>query len=108
MALNAQLLRRVDARCAAPVRRSLVLLAGATCAALLVAFLTIGPAQAQGQRGGPHRQAGPQHPGPHGPQREMIRDERAGKAGQGLSPDERRQLRRDIRDAGRDVYGPGK
>lgn len=87
---------------------------------LLVAVVSLAafaaaPVWAQGHKGGGggHR-AGPpaQFQPPPNARREMvrerIRDERPPGGGRPLTAEERQQLRRDIRDAGRDVYGPGK
>jgi hypothetical protein len=54
-------------------------------------------AQGQGQRRGADR------PMPQRGARAAERDERGR-----MSPEERHQLRRDIRDAGRDIYRPGR
>lgn len=61
-----------------------------------------GRGQAQGQEQPPQRAA--ERPVPM-PQREMPGMGEGNRAR--MSPDERRQLRRDIRDAGRDIYRPG-
>jgi hypothetical protein len=53
------------------------------------------------ERGPYERQYPPQQPPP---QRRQDADPQGPQYPQRLSPDERRQLRRDLRDAGRDVY----
>jgi hypothetical protein len=57
--------------------------------------------QAQGQGQGQRR--GADRPMPQRGARAAERDERGR-----MSPEERHQLRRDIRDAGRDIYRPGR
>jgi len=86
----------------------------AVCGSLLVAVAANAAASGpfeQEMRFRPFAQA--QSPRPE-PQREAARPEPQrdmrgpGDADRGrMSPDERRQLRRDIQDAGRDIYRPG-
>lgn len=83
---------------------------------LPLALLTASPASAQmwpgGSPGGPQRgEYGRPGPGPHDPGMPHRRGEHRDMRDPGdmpregrMSPDERRQLRRDINDAGRELY----
>jgi hypothetical protein len=96
-------------------------LANTLAAAGLACALAAGPAAAQpgppahGQGQGARDYRGPP-PGqdmqrggrPDAPRREDYRQRESERRQQWMTPDDRRDLRRDIRDHGRDVYAPGR
>jgi Spy/CpxP family protein refolding chaperone len=77
-------------------------------AALLVTPVSL-PAAAQHAQGG-GRQAGPGRPsGPQqAPARDMRQQQRDANRDARMTPEQRRQLRRDVVDHGRDIYGGGR
>ena len=80
----------------------------ALVAALLVTPVSF-PAAAQHAQGG-GRQAGPGRPsGPQqAPARDMRQQQRDANRDARMTPEQRRQLRRDVVDHGRDIYGGGR
>jgi len=87
------------------VSRGLVRAWFALIAVLLLALVSL-PASAQHAQGG-GRQAGPGRPsGPQqAPARDMRQQQRDANRDARMTPEQRRQLRRDVVDHGRDVYG---
>jgi hypothetical protein len=73
--------------------------------ALLVALVALPAAAQHGQGGG--RQAGPGRPTPpqQVPARDMRQTQRDANRDARMTPEQRRQLRRDVVDHGRDIYG---
>ena len=76
--------------------------------ALLLALASL-PAEAQHAQGG-GRQAGPGRPSSpqQMPARDMRQQQRDANRDARMTPDQRRQLRRDVADHGRDIYGGGR
>ena len=83
------------------IARALAALGGA----LLLALVSL-PAAAQHAQGG-GRQAGPGRPTPpqQAPARDMRQQQRDANRDARMTPEQRRQLRRDVADHGRDIYG---
>jgi len=73
--------------------------------AVVIALVSL-PAEAQHARGGA-RQAGPGRPTPpqQVPQRDMGQQQRDANRDARMTPEQRRQLRQDVVDHGRDIYG---
>ena len=81
------------------------------CAALvLLAALVSLPAAAQHGQGGGGRYAGPARPTApqQASQRDMRQQQRDANRDARMTPEQRRQLRRDVADHGRDIYGAGR
>ena len=102
-----------------PYKRSLIYVSGsvsrgivrasvAIIAVLLLAPVSV-PAAAQHAQGG-GRQAGPGRPSApqQAPQRDMRQQQRDANRDARMTPEQRRQLRRDVADHGRDIYGGGR
>jgi len=82
--------------------KALIALSGALLIALALPF----PAAAQHAQGGA-RQAGPGRPTPpqQVPARDMKQQQRDANREARMTPEQRRQLRQDVVDHGRDIYG---
>jgi len=78
----------------------------ASSGALLIALALPFPAAAQHAQGGA-RQAGPGRPTPpqQVPARDMKQQQRDANREARMTPEQRRQLRQDVVDHGRDIYG---
>jgi hypothetical protein len=73
--------------------------------ALLLALLPLASPAQHGQGGG--HQAGPARPSPtqQAPARDMRQQQRDANRDARMTPEQRRQLRQDVVDHGRDIYG---
>jgi hypothetical protein len=78
---------------------------GSAVFVLLVALVSLPAAAQHGQGGG--RYAGPGRPTPpqQASQRDMKQQQRDANRDARMTPEQRRQLRRDVADHGRDIYG---
>jgi hypothetical protein len=76
-------------------------------ALVLLAALVPLPAAAQHAQGGGHRGSGPGRPSApqQMPARDMRQQQRDANRDARMTPEQRRQLRRDVADHGRDIYG---
>jgi hypothetical protein len=79
--------------------------AGVVALVLLASLVSLPAAAQHGQGGG--RYAGPGRPTPpqQASQRDMKQQQRDANREARMTPEQRRQLRRDVADHGRDIYG---